>query len=95
MIILGIQVKLETPKTIWLYLCSSLYSYLKLFYKFVTYYMFDNKYNIDTQNIRRQAVGYIMSLKRKRRMKLKTNDCEEDKYHLIFNNILTSSSNLL
>ena len=41
MLIQGIQVKPETPKT-WLPLCSSLHSYSKLFYKFVTYYMFDN-----------------------------------------------------
>ena len=36
-----------------------------------------------------------MSLKRKQRMKLKTENCEEDKYHLIFNNVLTSNSDLL
>ena len=60
----GIQVKPETPKS-WIPLCSSLHSYLKLFYKFITYYMFNNNYNIDTWNIRRQIVGYIMSLKRK------------------------------
>ena len=45
MIVQGIQVKPETHKT-WLYLCSSIHLYLKLFYKFVTYYMFDNNYNI-------------------------------------------------
>ena len=54
MIVQGIQVKLETPKT-WLHLYSSLHSYSKLFYKFVPYYMFDNNYNIDTWNIRRKS----------------------------------------
>ena len=38
MIVQGIQVKPETPKT-WLPLCSSLHSYLKLFYKFGICYM--------------------------------------------------------
>ena len=90
----GIQVKHETSKT-WIHLCLSLRSYLKLFYKFITYYMFNNNYNIDPWNIRNQVVGYIMSLKRKRRMKLKTNSHEEDKYHLMFNNVLTLDSNLL
>ena len=94
MLVQGIQVKPETLKT-WFPLCSLLHSCLKLFYKFVTYYMFDNDYNIDTWNIRKQVIGYIMSLKRKQRMKLKTNSCAEDKYHLIFNNILTASSDLL
>ena len=95
MIVQGIQVKPETPKIISFSLCSLLHSYLKLFYKFVTYYMFDNNYNIDKWNIRRQVAGYIMSLKRKQRMKLKANSCEEDKYHLIFHNVLTPSSNIL
>ena len=36
-----------------------------------------------------------MSLKRKRRMKIKANSHEEDKYHLMFNNVLTSDSDLL
>ena len=57
--------------------------------------MFDNNYNIDSWNVRRQVVGYIMSLKRKHRIKLKTKGYEEDQYHLIFNNVLISSSDLL
>ena len=73
----------------------SLQSYEKLFYKFVTYYMFNNNYNIDTWNIRRQIVGYVMSVKRERRMKIKTKSCAEVKYHLVLNNVLTSSSILL
>ena len=57
--------------------------------------MFDTNYNTDTWDIRRQVVGYVMSMKRKRRMKLKAKHCEEDKYTLIFNNILISDSDLL
>ena len=94
MFVQRIQVKPETPKS-WIPLCSSLHSYSELFYKFITYYMFNNSYNIDTWNIRRKVVGYIMSLKRKQRMKLKANSHEEDKYHLMFNNVLTSDSDLL
>ena len=60
----GIQVKPETPK-LWIPLSSSLRSYSKLFYKSITYYIFNNNYNIDTWNIRKQVVVYIMSLKRK------------------------------
>ena len=36
-----------------------------------------------------------MSLKRKQRMKLKANSHEEDKYHLMVNNVLASDSDLL
>ena len=57
--------------------------------------MFNNNYNIDTWNVRRQVVGCIMFLKRKQRMKLKAKGCEEDKYYLTFNNILTSDSDRL
>ena len=57
--------------------------------------MFDNNFIINTWNIRRQVVGYIMSLKKKQRMKLKAKSCTEDKYCLIFNNVLISSSDLL
>ena len=60
----GIQVKPETPKT-WIPLCLSLHSYSKFFYKFIVYCMFNNNYNIDTWNIKKQVIGYIMSLKKK------------------------------
>ena len=36
-----------------------------------------------------------MSLKREQRMKLKANIPNENKYHLIFNNVLSSDSNIL
>ena len=74
---------------------SSLQPFMKYFYKLVTYYMIDYNYNINTWHIKRQVVGYIMSLKRKRRMKLKANNREENKYHLMFNNMLSSDSDLL
>ena len=50
------QVKHEIPKS-WLPSHSSLQSYTNLFYKFVTYYMFDDSYNIDTWNIKKQVTG--------------------------------------
>ena len=74
------QVKPEAPKS-WLPSHSSLQPYVKSFYKFVTYYMIDHNYNIDTLNIRNQVAGYIMSLKRKRRAKLKAKGCVEGCYH--------------
>ena len=90
----GRRVKLETPKS-WIPLCLSLHSCSKLFYKFITYYLFNDSYYIDTWYIRRQVAGYIMSLKRKRRTKLKANSHGENKYHLMFNNVLISDSDLL
>ena len=36
-----------------------------------------------------------MSLKRKQRMKLKANNHEENTYHLMFNSVLSSDSDLL
>ena len=88
------QVKPEAPKS-WLPLRSLLQPYMKSFYKFVTYYMIDHNYNIDTWNIRKQVAGYIMFLKRKRRAKLKAKGCAEGCYHRIFNHVLESSSNLV
>ena len=69
--------------------------YVKYFYKFVTYYMFDHNHDIDTCDIRRQIVGYIMSLERKRGSKLKAKGCAEGCYHRMFNNALESNSDLL
>ena len=89
-----IQVKPETTKS-WVPLHSSLQPYMKYFYKLITYYMIDYNHSINSGNIRRQVVGYIMSLKRKRRMKLKAYSPEENKYHLMFSNVLSSDSDLL
>ena len=58
------QIKPKLPE-LWIPSHSSLQPYVKYLYKFVTYYMFDHNYNIDTCDIRRQIVGYTMSLKRK------------------------------
>ena len=87
------QVKTEAPKS-WLPSHLSLRPYTKSFYKFVTYYVINHNYNIDTWNIRKQVTRYIMSLKRKQKMKLKTKGCAEGRYHHIFNNVLESSSKL-
>ena len=57
--------------------------------------MIEYNYNSNTGNIRRQVVGYTMSLMRKRRIKFKANSNEENKYHLMFNNVLSSDSDLL
>ena len=57
--------------------------------------MIDYNYSSNTRNIRSQVVGYIMFLKRKQRMKLKANSNEENKYRLMFNNVLSSDSDLL
>ena len=64
------QVKPESLES-WMPSRSSLQPYMKYFYKFVTYYMLDHNYNIDTYGIKRQIVGYIISLKRKQGAKLK------------------------
>ena len=68
---------------------------MKYFYKLIAYYMINYNHSSSVRIIRRQVVGYIMSLKRKRRMKLKANNHTENKYHLMFNNILSSDADLL
>ena len=57
--------------------------------------MIDYNHSNDINKIRRQVVGYIMSMKRKGRMKLKACSPEDNKYHLMFNNVLPSDSDLL
>ena len=57
--------------------------------------MIDHIYNIDTWNIRKQVVGYIMSLKMNRGVKLKAKGCAQGCHHRIFNDVLESSSDLL
>ena len=69
-VIIPEQVKPESPES-WIPSRSSLQPYVKCFNKFVAYHMFDHNYNIDTRDIRRQLVGYIMAVKRKRGAKLK------------------------
>ena len=81
------QVKPEAPKS-WIPSHSSVQPYMKYFCKFVTHYMIDHNYNIDTWNIKKQVVGYIMSLKRQQGAKLKAKGCVWGRYHRIFNNVL-------
>ena len=88
------QVKPKPPES-WMSSRSSIQPYVKCFCKFVTYYMSDHNYDIDTRDIRRRLVGYIMALKRKRGAKLKAKGCAEGCYHRKFNNVLESSSDLL
>ena len=57
--------------------------------------MIDYNHSSNTDNIRKQVTGYIMSMKRKRRMKLKAYNSREGKYHLMFNNVLPFDSDLL
>ena len=57
--------------------------------------MIDYNHSVNSGNIRGQVVEYIMSLKRKRKTKLKTYSPEENKYHLMFNNVLSSDYDLL
>ena len=87
------QVKPETTK-LWLPLHSSLQPYMEYFYKLTTYCMIDYNHSINSGNII-QIVGYIMSMKRKERMKLKVYSPEENKYDLMFNNELSSDPDLL
>ena len=89
-----IQVKFETTKLL-LPLHSSLQPYMKYFYKLTMYYMIDYNHSINSGSIKGQAVEYIMPLKRKQRTKLKAYSPEENKYHLMFNNLLSSDSDLL
>ena len=89
-----IQVKPETDKS-WIASHSSIQPYIKYFRKLITQYITDYNHSTDTDKIRRQLVGYIMSLKRKQRTKLKVSSPEEDKHHLMFNNVLPSDSDLL
>ena len=85
-----IRMKPEIFKS-WIPSHSSIQPYMKYFYKFIAYYMIDYNHSSNIGNIRRQVVGYIMSLKKK----LKANNHEENKYHLMFNNVLSPDSDLL
>ena len=90
----SIHVKPGLTKS-WILSHSLLQPYMKYFYKIITSYMIDYNHSSNTDNIRRQVTGYIMSMKRKQGMKLKTYTPEESKYHLMFNNMLPSDSDLL
>ena len=79
----------------WISSRSLLQPYMKYFHKLIAYYIIDYNHNKNTDNIRRQVVGYIMSINIKRRTKLRASSPEKDKYHLIFNNVLPSDSDIL
>ena len=79
----------------WISSCSLLQPYMKYFHKLITYYIIDYNHYNNINIIKRQVVGYIMSMKRKRRTKLKARSPEQDKYHLMFDNVLPSDSDLL
>ena len=86
-VIIPEQVKPESPES-WIPSRSSLQPYVQWFDKFVTYYMFDHNFIVDTCDIRRQLGRYIMAPKRKRGAKLKTEGCAEGRYYRMFNNML-------
>ena len=64
----------------------------KLFYKHIGYFMIDQNNNNDTWNIRKQAGGYIILMKRKQIEKVKVKGCAEGHYHQKFNHKLESNS---
>ena len=57
--------------------------------------MIDHNNNINTWNIRKQVVGYIMFLKRKLRAKVKAKGCAEGHYHRKFNHELELRSHIV
>ena len=88
------QVKPKIPKTR-LPLYSSLQSYAKLFYKYIGYYVFYSNSNNNMWNIRKQAMGYVMILKRKQSRKVKAKGCVEGNCHRKFNHELESRSHIV
>ena len=76
-------------------ICSTLVWLLRD--KSIGYYVTDlnNNNNNNTWNIRKQAVGYMMFLKRQRSAKVKTKGCVEGHYHQKFNHELESSSHVV
>ena len=93
-VIIPEQVKPESPES-WIPSRLSLQFYVQWFDKFVTYYMFNHNYIVDTCDIKRHLRRCIMAPKRKRGAKLKTKGYAEDCYYRMFNNMLESSSDLL
>ena len=79
----------------WISSFSLLQPYMKYFHKLIAYYIFNYNHYNNINYIRRQVVGYIMSMKRKQRTHLKARSPEQDEYHLMFNNVLPPDSDLL
>ena len=55
----------------WSSLRSSLLPYMKYFHKLTAYYIIDYNHYNNINNIRKQVIGYIMSMKREQRTNLK------------------------
>ena len=92
--IISIQIKPEISKSL-KSLHSSLQPYMKYFRKLITYYVINYDHHNNINNIRRQVMGYIMSMKRKQRTICKSRYRERDIYQLMFNHVLPSNSDLL
>ena len=92
--ILSNHIKSEASK-LWLPLHASLKSCTKLFYKYIGYYVIDWNTDNNTWSIKRQAVGYVMFLKRKQSAKVKAKRCTEGRYHQKFNHKVESSSHII
>ena len=86
-----IHIKPKISK-LWISSRSLLQPYMKYFHKLIAYYIIDYKNCNNINNIRRQVIGYIMSMKRKQRTNLKARSPEQDKLHFLFNNVLPSDS---
>ena len=89
-----IHTKPEISKS-WISSYSQLQPYMKYLHKLIAYYIIEYNHYNSINNIRKQVIGYIMSMKRKRRSNLKARNPKQDKYHLMFNNVLPSDSDLL
>ena len=73
---------------------SQLQPYMKYLRKLIAYYIIEYNHYNSINTIRKQVIGYIMSMKRKWRSNLKARNQKKDKYHLMFNNVLPSDSDL-
>ena len=78
--ILSKQVKHEVFKS-WLTSHTPLQPCAKLLYKYIGHYLIDQNTNNDILNIRKQAVGFIMFLKRKQSAKVKAKGSAEGHDH--------------
>ena len=89
----SIHMKPEISKS-WASSRSSLLPYMKYFHKLIAYYIIDYNHYNNINNTQRQVIGYIMSIKRKWRNNLKARYQEQDKFHLMYNNVLPSDYDL-
>ena len=80
---------------LWTSFHSSLQSYIKYFHKLIVYYIINYNYYYNINNIWRQVIGHVISMKRKQRTILKTQYRKQDKYQPMINTVLPSDSDLL